>query len=179
MKRSDASGTSLRSERSLVSSAVCFLGVLLGATACMQPPTQITVNANSSADKTYTNTENYSAQIESKESSNLVTAPLSQPRVNDPINTPNLPQVDSRRSPDRSQVLKGSCSFNNKSMPCTVMNASDRMTMIWSDGVTETYSKQGNEAYVDIRGGVWLNKSRGSGLLLEHNNGNTISFIAQ
>ena len=94
MKRSDASGTSLRSERSLVSSAVCFLGVLLGATACMQPPTQITVNANSSADKTNTNTENYSALIESKESSSTVTAPPAPPRAENPPPAPRIVQTN-------------------------------------------------------------------------------------
>lgn len=78
---------------------------------------------------------------------------------------------------DGTEIQKGACTFNEKTMACTVMRTEDRMTMIWSDGVTETYSDQGDGIFVDIRGGKWINKARGSNLLLEHNNGNTITFV--
>lgn len=77
---------------------------------------------------------------------------------------------------DGTEIHKGACTFNEKTMACTVMRTKDRMTMIWSDGVTETYSDQGNGLFIDIRGGKWTNKGRGSNLLLEHKNGNTIKF---
>ena len=173
MELPDASGSSFKSRRSLIRSSLCLLGLVLGATACMQPPTQITVNANSSADKTTTNTENYSSQIDSKESSSLVDT--------------QAPSLSPARTPDETvtpysmvkntQIEKGLCSFNNKSMPCTVMQADNQMTMIWSDGVTETYSNQGNGLFIDIPGGKWLNIGRGANLLLEHKNGNKITFV--
>lgn len=78
---------------------------------------------------------------------------------------------------DGTEIQKGACTFNQKTMACTVMRTKDRMTMIWSDGVTETYSDQGNGIFIDIRGGKWINKARGSNLLLEHKNGNTITFV--
>ena len=78
---------------------------------------------------------------------------------------------------DGTEIQKGACSFNEKTMACTVMRTNDRMTMIWSDGVTETYSDQGDGIFIDIRGGKWINKARGSNLLLEHKNGNTITFV--
>ena len=78
---------------------------------------------------------------------------------------------------DGTEIQKGACTFNEKTMACTVMRTKDRMTMIWSDGVTETYSDQGDGIFIDIRGGKWINKARGSNLLLEHKNGNTITFV--
>ena len=139
----------------------------------MQPPTQITVNANSSADKTNTNTENFSSQIDSKESSSLVNT---QAPPLPPARTP-AETVTPYSMVKNTQIEKGLCSFNSKSMPCTVMQADNQMTMIWSDGVTETYSNQGNGLFIDIRGGKWMNTGGGSDLLLEHKNGNRISFV--
>ena len=46
------------------------------------------------------------------------------------------------------------------------------MTMRWADGVTETYSHQGNGVFIDERGGVWQsNLNAAKGIWLEHANG--------
>ena len=76
-----------------------------------------------------------------------------------------------------TEIQKGACTFNDNTMACTVMRTKNQMIMIWSDGVTETYSDQGDGIFVDVRGGRWTDKARGANLLLEHKNGNTISFV--
>ena len=145
MKLPEDSGSSLESGRSLVSSAACLLGVLLGATACMQPPTQITVNANSSADKTNTNTENYSAQIESRESSSLVNTqapPLPPARTPAPVqaSVPSTPSF-------------GTCYWNGAPEQCSAKWAGSTATVTWtSDGKVTRYDFAANTVYDSVNG---------------------------
>ena len=55
----------------------------------------------------------------------------------------------------KSAEYKGTCYFNTKGMPCTVSHNPFALTMHWSDGVTETYSHQGDVflQVTDLRGG--------------------------
>ena len=50
---------------------------------------------------------------------------------------------------------KGTCYFNSRGMPCSVSHNPFTLTMHWSDGVTETYSHQGDVflQVTDLRGG--------------------------
>ena len=73
---------------------------------------------------------------------------------------------------------KGTCYFNTKRMPCSVSQNPFTLTMRWSDGVTETYSHQGNGVFIDARGGIWKNHPDATqGILLQHKNGNSVGFI--
>ena len=73
---------------------------------------------------------------------------------------------------------KGTCYFNKKSMPCRVIQNPFTKTMIWSDGVTESYSHQGNGIFIDARGGVWQTDPSNPNFM-EHSNGNRIGFNEQ
>ena len=73
---------------------------------------------------------------------------------------------------------QGTCYFNSKGMPCSVSQNPFTLTMRWSDGVTETYSHQGNGVFVDERGGIWKSHPDATkGILLLHTNGNSVGFI--
>ena len=73
---------------------------------------------------------------------------------------------------------KGTCYFNSKGMPCSVSQNPFTLTMRWSDGVTETYSHQGDGVFIDARGGVWRSHPDATpGILLQHKNGNSVGFI--
>ena len=73
---------------------------------------------------------------------------------------------------------KGTCYFNDKSMSCRVIQNPFTKTMIWSDGVTESYSHQGNGTFVDERGGIWKTDPSNPNFM-EHSNGNRIGFYEQ
>ena len=149
MELPDASGSSLRSGRSLIRSSVCLLGLVLGATACMQPPTQITVNANSSADKTNTNTENYSSQIDSKESSSLVNT---QAPPLPPARTPAPVQATFQASAPSTPSF-GTCYWNGAPEQCSARWAGQTATVTWtSDGKVTRYNFAANTVYDSVNG---------------------------
>ena len=78
----------------------------------------------------------------------------------------------------KAAEYKGTCYFNSKGMPCSVSHNPFTLTMHWSDGVTETYSHQGDGVFIDARGGVWKSHPDAKwGLLLQHKNGNSVGFI--
>lgn len=70
----------------------------------------------------------------------------------------------------------GTCTFNNKSMPCTIMSTQNGMIMKWADGVSEEYVFNQDGDAIDKRGGLWVNTGSQSGFSLRHSNGNTIIF---
>ena len=81
-------------------------------------------------------------------------------------------------APLKAAEYKGTCYFNAKKMPCSVSQNPFTLTMRWADGVTETYSHQGNGIFIDARGGIWTsNQNATQGIFLEHKNGNRIGFI--
>lgn len=95
-------------------------------------------------------------------------------------NTSNMNQE--RESYDRAEaasesVREGTCQFNQKSMPCTLISRNKSMSMQWSDGVIENYSITTDNDAVDNRGGVWAIRETNSGFQMRHANGNTISFV--
>ena len=111
----------------------------------MQPPTQITVNANSSADKTNTNTENYSAQIESKESSSLANT---QAPLLPPARTPAPVQASASSTPSF-----GTCYWNGAPEQCSARWAGQTATVTWtSDGKVTIYDFAANTVYDSVNG---------------------------
>lgn len=54
----------------------------------------------------------------------------------------------------------GMCNYNNQTaMRCTLDGDAETLTIIWQDGVTDTYQKVGSNAdrvnLIDTRGGEW------------------------
>lgn len=79
--------------------------------------------------------------------------------------------------PLKAGEYNGTCSFNDKNMPCKVISNPFTMTMKWSDGVTEIYAHQGNGVFTDARGGTWISDpSASESILIRHSNGNRIGF---
>lgn len=81
----------------------------------------------------------------------------------------------------RAAEYRGTCYFNAVKMPCSVTQNSFTLTMRWADGVTETYTRHGNDEniyYTDKRGGIWKpNLNINYGTFLKHANGNSIGFV--
>ena len=78
-------------------------------------------------------------------------------------------------APSQAREYRGTCYFNQVSMPCTVQQNLYTKTMIWQDGVIETYTHQGNGIFIDKRGGVWRPDPMNPNYMV-HNNGNRIGF---
>ena len=89
-----------------------------------------------------------------------------------------LTAVSNLISPASAGEYRGRCYFNSMSMPCTISQNPFTMTMRWADGISETYSHQGDGVFVDKRGGIWRPKTNVSrGEFWMNKNGNTFGFI--
>ena len=122
----------------LTAKAAYVLSVILVSAGCSAP--LVSINANSSADKTDTNTENYSAQFENNDSSSLATAPPPpQPRVN--------------TAPPASQTVQRPCIVNDANDTYANLRQSPNGALIGP--VNNGTSVWISGSQTDVRGREW------------------------
>lgn len=124
--------------------AVILLGGAGLITACTQPPAQITINANSSADKTNTYTETNSVQTESNltatatSRNSTVVAP---PAVVAPISTPT------------ATAEFGTCTWNGRPEQCSAKWVGRTATVTWlSDSKVTHYDFAAGTVFDSVNG---------------------------
>ena len=118
---------------------IAAAGFLLLSAGCSQPPTQITINANSSADKTDTYTETNTLQAESNltatsnSRNSTVLAPI--PQVAPVVATTSIPAA----TPTTTASF-GTCTWNGASERCRAEWTGQLATVTWlSDNKVTRY----------------------------------------
>ena len=117
--------------------AIVLLGGAGLISACSQPPTQITINANSSADKTNTYTETNSIQIEENNSiqteANLTATAASK---NSTVVAPPVDVAPIAAPPATAEF--GTCTWNGQPEQCSAKWVGKTATVTWLSDSKET-----------------------------------------